>query len=121
MIDWDCDTGYIYDGSAFQDMVDKVADEMFMFRDPHFVKKDWHPTNLKPCKRGEWNSRMLVEPFLFMLPVVCHFKRLMHRVWEYFEMCLAYTMTMFDILVQWHGLHPDDDGLVRLSIAEVSL
>ncbi|MEO1286717.1 MAG: transposase [Chloroflexota bacterium] len=121
VVDWDGDTANVYDGSAFQEMVDKVADEMLVFGDPHFVKKDWHPTNLKPCKRGEWNSRMLVETFLSMLTVICHFKHLTHRVWAYFEMRLAYTMTMFNILVQWHGLQPDNDGFVRLSIAEFSL
>ncbi|RMG81985.1 MAG: transposase [Chloroflexi bacterium] len=121
VVDWDCDTADVYDGSAFQALVDKVADEMLVFGDPYFVKKDWQPTNLKPCKRGEWNSRMLVETFLSMLTVICHFKRLRHRVWEYFEMRLAYTMAMFNILVQWHGLEPDDDGFVHLSIAEFSL
>ncbi len=30
-------------------------------------------------------------------------------------------MTLFNILVQWHGLHPADDGFVHHSIAEFSL
>ncbi len=121
VVNWDCDTANVYDGSAFQELVDNVADQMVVFGDPHFVKKDWYPTNLKPCKRGEWNSRMLVETFLSMLTVICHFKRLSHRVWEYFEMRIAYTMAMFNILVQWHELRPDEHGMVRLSIAQFSL
>ncbi len=121
VVGWDCDTANVYDGSAFQQLVEGVADEMLVFGDPHFIKKGWYPTNFKPCKRGEWNSRMLVETILSMLTVVCRFKHLTHRVWEYFEMRLGYTMAMFNLLVQWHGLKPDRDGMVRLSIAQFSL
>jgi hypothetical protein len=32
-----------------------------------------------------------------------------------------HTMALFSILVQWHGLQPDDEGFVHLSIAEFSL
>jgi hypothetical protein len=121
VVAWDCDTANVYDGSAFQALVQGVAEQMLVFADPHFVKKDWSPPNLKICKRGEWNSRMLIESLLSMLTVVCHFKHLSHRVWDYFEMRLAYTLALFNLLVQWHGLQPDDNGFVRLSLAEFSL
>lgn len=121
VVDWACDTANVYDGSAFQALVDGVVDDMLVFSDTGFDKKDWHPTNLKLCKRGEWNTRMLVETMLSMLTTVCHFKKVAHRVWSYFESRLGYTMALFNILVQWHGLQPDDEGFVHLSIAEFSL
>jgi hypothetical protein len=121
VVGWDCDTANVYDGAAFQDLVDRVSDRMIVFSDEAMEKKEWHPPNLKICKRGEWNTRMLVETVLSMLTTVCHFKKIAHRVWAYFESRLAYTMALFNILVQWHGLHPDEDGYVRLSIAEFSL
>ena len=121
VVDWDVDTANVYDGSAFQALVDNVQDEMVVFSDSHFVKRDWHPTNLKPCERGEWNSRMLIETVLSMLTLVCHFKKVMHRAWAYFKSRVGYTMALFNLLVQWHGLQPDEDGYVRLSIAEFSL
>jgi hypothetical protein len=121
IVGWDLDTANVYDGSAFQALVDRVSDEMLVFSDTGFKKKDWHPTNLKACKRGEWNTRMLVETVLSMLTTVCHFKKISHRVWSYFESRVAYTMALFNILVQWHGLEPDDDGFVHLSMAEFSL
>lgn len=121
IVNWACDTANVHDGSAFQDLVDAVADQMVVFSDEGFEKKDWHPTNLKVCRRGEWNCRMIVETILSMLTTVCHFKKIAHRVWAYFESRLAYTMALFNILVQWHGLQPDDNGFVRLSIAEFSL
>jgi hypothetical protein len=30
-------------------------------------------------------------------------KRLMHRVWAYFQARLAFTMAAFNVLVQWYG------------------
>jgi len=56
-----------------------------------------------------------------MLTTVCHFKRIGHRVWEYFKARLAFTMAAFNILAQWYGLKPDNYGFVHLSIAEFSL
>ena len=34
---------------------------------------------------------------------------------------LAFTMAVFNVLVQWHGLQPYASGFVPLSIAEFSL
>jgi hypothetical protein len=76
---------------------------------------------MKVCPRGTWNVRMIVEGVLAMLTTVCHFKKVGHRVWGYFQARLAFTMALFNILVQWHGLRPDENGFVRLSIAEFSL
>jgi hypothetical protein len=64
---------------------------------------------------------MIIETVLSMLTVVCHFKKGSHRVWSYFETRLGFTMALFNVLVQWHGLHPGEDGFVHLSIAEFSL
>src|SRR6266581_3874041 len=70
---------------------------------------------------GEWQDRMLVETVLSMLTLVCHCKKVMHRVWAYFHARLAFTMAAFNVLVQWHGFQPYASGFVPLSIAEFSL
>lgn len=121
IVKWACDTANVYDGSAFQQIVDDVADEMIVFADMGFEKKDWHPSNLRLCQRGEWNVRMLVETALSMLTYICDFKRSRHKVWEFFKTKVAFTMALFNILVQWYGLQPDEHGFVHLSIAEFSL
>lgn len=122
IIDWDCSTANVYDGSAFQQLVESVEEQMVVFSDEGFEKSDWHPENLRPCKRGQWNVRMVVETVLSMLTTVCHFKKVMHRVWAYFQARLAYTMALFNILAQWHGFKPDaETGFVKLSLAEFSL
>ena len=63
----------------------------------------------------------MVETVLSMLTLVNQLKKVMHREWAYFQMRLAYTLAAFNILVQWHGLEPDEHGVVHLSIAEFSL
>ena len=121
VVDWDLATANVYDGSAFQDIAERNTENMVVFADEGFVKKDWHPKNLKICKRGEWNTRMIVETVLSMLTLVCRFKKIMHRTWQCFKSRLAYTMAMFNILVQWDGIQVDNDGCVHFSIAPFSL
>jgi hypothetical protein len=121
IIDWDCDTANVYDGSAFQHVVDGVADKSVVFADTGFAKVDWQPDHLRLCQRGEWNDRMSIETTLSMLTLVCHFKKVMHRKWAYFKSRVGYTMALFNLLVQWHGLEPDETGMVHLSIAEFGL
>ena len=104
---------------------------MIVFSDTGFEKKDWYPTNLRICQltfrrateeqSGEWNVRMLIETVLSMLTYVCDFKHSRHKAWEYFETKLGFTMALFNILVQWYGFQPDENGFVHLSIAEFSL
>ena len=121
IVDWACDTAAVYEGTAFQSLVDKVADEMVVFSDTGFRKNDWSPTNLRLCRRGEWNVRMVVETVFSMLTYICDFKHTRHKVWTYFETKVGFTMALFNILVQWHGFQPDETGFVPLSIAEFSL
>jgi hypothetical protein len=64
---------------------------------------------------------MLVETVLSMLTLVCHFKKVMHRVWTSFQARLAFTMAAYNVLVQWYGLVPNTSGFVPLSIADFSL
>lgn len=94
---------------------------MIVFADTAFHTHAGDPSNLKRCERGEWNERMLSETVLSMLIVVTHVKKVMHRVWVYFQARLAFTMAAFNVLAQWDGLPVQEDGFVPLSIAEFSL
>ena len=121
IVDWDCDTANVYDGSAFQHVVDGVAGNTAVFADVGFAKTDWHPDHLRLCHRGEWNNRMMIETTLSMLTLVCHFKKVMHRKWAYFKSRVGFTMALFNILVQWFGVYADKAGMFHLTIAEFSL
>lgn len=120
VVAWDCDTANVYD-ATFQPLVAQFEEEMIVLTDTGFHAKEGDPANMKICARGTWNVRMVVETVLSMLTNVCHFKKIGHRVWEYFRARLAFTMAAFNVLVQWHGLQPDENGFVHLSIAEFSL
>ena len=121
IVDWEVDTANVYDGSAFQEIAERNAARMVLFSDEGFVKQDWHPDNVRIYQRGEWNTRMIIETVLSMLTLVCHFKKVMHRGWAYFKSRLAYTMAMFNLLVQWDGIQADENGCVHFSLAPFSL
>jgi hypothetical protein len=138
VVGWDCATANVHD-ATFHPLIRRFEHEMVVIADHGFYsakgtkgygkrrRRVWaepneaNPANLKICKTKQWNSRMLVESVLSMLTVVCRFKKLSHRVWSYLQARLAYTMALFNILAQWHGLRPDQQGRVHLSIAHFSL
>jgi hypothetical protein len=99
----------------------QLEERMIVLRDTGFHAAEGDPANLKLCQRGEWEDRLLVETVLSMLTLVCHFKKVMHRGWAYFQARLAFTMAAFNGLVQWHGFQPTASGFVPLSMAEFSL
>ena len=117
---WDCATATVAD-NTFQWLMRQVDGRMIVLSDTAFQAAEGDPANLKLCQRGAWEERMLVETVLSMLTLGCHFKKVMHRVWAYFQARLAFTMAAFNVLVQWHGLRPNVSGFVPLSIAEFSL
>lgn len=117
---WVASTANVHD-SEFHPLIEQFNEQMIVLTDTGFHSASGDPENMKVCQRGTWNVRMVVETVLSMLTVVCHFKRVSHRVWEYFQARLAYTMAAFNILVQWNGLEADEHGVVHLSIADFSL
>jgi hypothetical protein len=94
---------------------------MMVLRDTAFHAAAGAPANLQRCRRGEWQERGLVETVLSRLKRVCHFKKVMPRVWEDFHARLAFTLAAFNVLGQWYGLRPNAQGFVPFSRAEFSL
>ena len=120
IVAWDYAAANVAD-NAFHDLIADFQDEMVIFTDMSFHTRAGDPPNQKACKRGTWNVRMVVETVLSMLTTVCRFKKVSHRTWRNLQARLAYTMVLFNILVQWDGLPVDDDGIIHLSIAEFTL
>ena len=120
IVAWECATANVAD-NTFQWLVRQCEEQMIVLSDTAFHATEGDPSNLKLCQRGAWQDRMLVETVLSMLTLVCHFKKVMHRVWASFHARLAFTMAAFDVLVQWHGFQPYASGFVPLSMAEFSL
>lgn len=118
--DWQVKTANVHD-SRFLALVEAVRDKMIVLADTGFRSQTTKPKNLKLCKRGEWNQRMMIETVFSLLSQVCKLKHLRQRGWEYFQMRLAFTMAIFNILQRWNGLNFDKNGVSHLSMAEFSL
>ena len=102
-------------------LIQGFNDCMIILADTGFHAREGDPSHLKLCPRGAWNNRMLIETVFSMLTLITHLKKIGHRVMDYVLARLAFTVTAFKLLIQWHGLHPDPDGLILLSIAEFYL
>jgi hypothetical protein len=120
VVAWDCAAANVAD-NAFHQLIADFQDDMVILTDTGFHTKEGDPANMKSCKRGTWNGRMVVETVLSMLTRVCHLKKVSHRTWANLHARLAFTMAVFNVLVQWDGLPVDHDGTIRLSIADFSL
>jgi hypothetical protein len=102
---WACDTANVAD-NTFQWLIRQFEERMIILSDMAFHAAEGDPSNLKVCRRGEWEDRILVETVLSMLTLVCHCKKVMHRVWTYFHARLAFTVAAFNILAQWQVASP---------------
>jgi hypothetical protein len=105
----------------FHPLIEVFQNSMVILGDRGFHAETGDPPNLKICRRGDWNDRMLIETVLSMLTQICHFKKVTHRVAAYFQARLAFTVAVFNLLIQWDGLKPEPEGFISLSIAEFSL
>ncbi|NJM05233.1 hypothetical protein HC891_01855 [Candidatus Gracilibacteria bacterium] len=120
VVDWACATANVHD-STFQPLIKQFEDVMIVLTDTGFHANHGDPSNMKVCRRGTWNDRMTIETVLSMLTVVCHFKKVGHRGWDYVVARLPFTLAAFNLLVQWDGLPIDDQGRIHVSIARFSL
>jgi hypothetical protein len=105
----------------FHPLIEQFDGQMIVYVDKGFRAQKRNPENMKVCQRGTCNERMLIETVFSLLTQVCNLKRLRQRVFEYFEMRLAFTVALFNILQQWNGLEFDEQGVFHLSMAKFSL
>jgi hypothetical protein len=119
IVDWDWDTANGHD-SVLQPMIRRVEDQMIVWSDQGFHAQAGDPTNLKVCAPKTGGERMGLETVFSMLTRISRFKHHTHRAWAYFNAHLSLVVATFNRLVQWHGLQPDENGFVKVSIAEFS-
>jgi len=118
--------GWIWDkmncpDKNFLDFFEEYDGQGIMLADWGFRRAEGVPDNVKLCKKGTWNDRMVVETSFSLLTVVCHAKKMHHRFEAYIEAHLAYTVAMFNTCLKlFHALHPDESEF-KMSIAEFSL
>ena len=118
--DWDCATANVPD-QTFLPLLAHYDGQMIILTDAGLHRAKGDPANVKVCQRGQWNARMTVETTFSMLTQVWGSKEMRHRTWAGFEAHLCYTVAAFNILVQWDGLQPDENGRIHRSIAHFTL
>jgi hypothetical protein len=92
----------------FAQVAAPYAERTITLADESFNAVD-RPPNIKICRRGQWNERMLIETVLSLVHRVCHLKYLWHRTWPYLQMHLAYVVGVFNaLLLLNHQLGADD-------------
>lgn len=116
--DWSIKTANVSD-HEFLSLVEAVSGKTIVLADICFRRKTNQPKNLKVCRRGEWNDRMLIETVFSLLSQVCKLKHLRQRVWAYFEMRLALTVALFNLLQRWNGLNFDKNGMVASVVSRI--
>ena len=118
--DWDCATANVHD-QTFLPLLAQYDGQMIILADTGFHRAKGDPTNVKICKRGQWNVRMTVETTFSMLDHSVEQQRNAPPDLGRLYLSLAYTMAAFNILVQWNGMQPDANGRVHRSIAHFTL
>jgi len=114
---FDVATANVYD-AKFRPLIESFKGEMIVFVDSHFHSRDGKdPENMKVCRRGKWNERMLIETVFSMMTRIFNFKKMAHRVWEYLRARISFAVAAFNILAR-SGMKVDENGFVHLSIAE---
>lgn len=94
-------------GQHFLPLVTALADQSIVLSDQGFPSAHGDPPNLKLCRRGEWNERMLIETAFSLLTTVCGLKKVWHRSLAAVQMRLAYVAAMFNTLLTLnHSLPP---------------
>src|SRR5437667_11745326 len=71
VVAWACATANVAD-NRFQAPIRQFEAHMIVLSDTGFHAAAGDPTNLKLCRRGEWEDRILVETVLSMLTLACH-------------------------------------------------
>ena len=105
IIDWAWDTADRADNS-FLDVATDYEDEMVVFADKGFRKKDHETTNMRICNHGEWNDRYLVERMLSWMTEVFDAKKIYHRTADGVFMRIGAIAAAFNLLLRMNDYRP---------------
>ena len=69
IVDWDCATANVHD-QRFLPLLACYDGQMIILTDTGFHRAKGDPDNVKLCRRGQWNVRMIVETTFSMMTTV---------------------------------------------------
>ena len=101
-------TGFEVDGAnvhdtRFHPLIETVKDRMIVLGDGGFHARQGDPQNLKICRKGSWNERMVIETLFSLFTTVLGLKKLAHRLLEPLKARLAYTCAVCNLCFDWSG------------------
>src|SRR2546430_1131270 len=99
VVAWACAMAHVAD-KTFQWLIRQFDGRMIILSNTAFHAAEGDPANLKLCRRGEWQGRLLVGTGLSMLAPVCPFKTGVYLGWGGFQERLRVTVSPFNCLVQ---------------------
>jgi len=120
IIDFDIAPANTHD-SAFLELPGRVAHQSVILGDGHFHDKEGIATNVKVCRRGRWNERMVIETIFSMMTRLWGAKKRDTRSEKGHLTFWAYAVAAFNLLVSWDGMKPDENGFVPISIKDFVL
>jgi hypothetical protein len=121
VVAWSLMPANVHD-TAFLPLVAAFEDEMIVLADSGFHGVQHPPPcNLKICKKGTWNDRMVIETIFSMKTLVMHAKRMSQRTWDGLIARLSYMIGAFNVLVTWNGVARDEDGFATIRLSDFSL
>jgi hypothetical protein len=89
--------------TIFHCVIENVENDMVVLADGGFHAKDGDPKNLKICKRGTWNDRMIIETLNSLFTTVLKMKKLTNRTWSSLDARLSFVSAAFNLCTAWTG------------------
>ena len=102
IVGFDVDGANVHD-TRFHPLIEKHKEQMIVLGDGGFHARVGDPDNLKVCRKGQWNERMVVETLFSLFTTVLGLKKLAHRLLEPLKARLAYTCAVCNLCFDWSG------------------
>jgi hypothetical protein len=121
IVDWEADTANVHDGTFQKFLRQWQTSCLSLYVDSGFhrsVKRGGDAPNLKICKRGENNLRMIIETVFSCWTETFAMKKITNRRWPSMEARLTYACAAYNLMADWaEGLsaqHKKNIGIAQI-------
>jgi hypothetical protein len=89
--------------TLFGCIIESFEHEMIVLADKGFHAAQGDPQNLKICKSGQWNERMLIETLFSLCARTLGMKKMDYRLKHHLRARLSYTAACLNLCMNWTG------------------
>jgi hypothetical protein len=100
--------------TLFHPVIESFEEQMLVLADTGFHAAQGDPKNLKLCRRGQWNERMLIETAFSLFEGVMGLKKVDRRACHTLAAYLNYAAAIYNLCTAW-------SGTVQLSLKDFAL